>query len=171
MSHHFLFKALYEMDEPELDEQVLVRMRVGWKAQVDSAWQTTWEDLKGGSKVHMYGLHPAYWLSAFVLGVRVKGPAADRALLIEPRCGQLSHCEGVVVTEFGPVPMKWAKTDTGLLQSEFVVPENVKATVRMRRQGNVTSLVVDGHTRPAALADGSLSVQLSSGRHTVSQLS
>jgi hypothetical protein len=45
MSHHVLFKALYEMNWPELDEQVLMLMRAGWKAQVESGWQTIWEDL------------------------------------------------------------------------------------------------------------------------------
>ncbi len=74
------------------------------------------------------------------------------------------------MTEFGPVPMKWAKTDTGLLQAEFTVPENVEATVRMRKQGSAASLVVDGRKRPATLAGETLSVQLSSGRHTVAQL-
>jgi hypothetical protein len=54
---------------------VLERMRTGWKPQVESPWQTTWEDLpdKGGSKAHMYGMVPGYFLTAHVLGARRAG--------------------------------------------------------------------------------------------------
>jgi hypothetical protein len=171
MSHHFLFKALYEMNRPELDVQVLSLMRTGWKAQIESEWQTSWEDLKGGSKVHMYGLHPAYWLSAFVLGVRVRGPAGDRALLIEPRCSELTSCEGVVVTEFGPVPVKWKKDHAGRVTVECTVPERVRATIRLRQAGSASSsLLIDGKKKQATIADSFLCFELGPGPHTAGQV-
>jgi hypothetical protein len=75
MSHYYLFHALYAMGEPQQDQLVLERMRTGWKPQVESPWQTTWEDLpdKGGSKAHMYGMVPGYFLTAHVLGARRAG--------------------------------------------------------------------------------------------------
>ncbi len=120
--------------------------------------------------LRIYGLHPAYWLSAFALGVRWKGPSADRALLIEPHCGQLTHCEGVVVTEYGPVPIKWIREDSGLLRVEFTVPDGIRATVRIRRRQSGAVLLVDGRKQSAALTGNTLSIDLGTGRHTVAQL-
>ncbi len=72
MSHYYLFRMLYAMEDQQQDSGVLKLMRTGWKNQVDSEWQTTWEDLEksGGSKVHIYGMHPGYFLTAYVLGAQ-----------------------------------------------------------------------------------------------------
>ena len=93
MSHYYLFDMLYAMGEEQQDEEVLKRMRAGWKLQVESEWQTSWEELEdgGGSKAHIYGMHPGYFLTAYVLGARREGPLTGlvspdrRMILIEPR--------------------------------------------------------------------------------------
>jgi alpha-L-rhamnosidase len=40
----------------------------------EGPWQAMWEEFAGGSKAHVYGMFPAYFLSAYVLGVRIDGP-------------------------------------------------------------------------------------------------
>lgn len=70
MSHYYLFEMLYAIEQKQQDEAVLNLMRNGWKNQVESEWQTTWEELekRGGSKVYIHGMHPGYFLTGFVLG-------------------------------------------------------------------------------------------------------
>lgn len=132
MSHYYLFKIIYSMGSSELDVEVLRIIRNKWLPQVESPWQTTWETLQPnqGSKVHIYGVLPAYFLSSYVLGVR----QSDASLLIEPRCGDLLHAEGTVVTKFGPVPISWKRVGASL---EIVVTiprdSNTKLVVRAER--------------------------------------
>jgi hypothetical protein len=52
-------------------------------------------------------MFPAYFLSSYVLGVRLDGPVQKKSLLIEPRLGNLTEASGTVVTEFGPVSVAW----------------------------------------------------------------
>ena len=102
MSHYYLFQMLYRMEDKGQDEMVVQRMRTAWKSQADSEWQTSWEDLgsSGGSKVHIYGMHPGYFLTAFVLGARRERPVERRTILVEPRFSDLDWAEGICVTEF-----------------------------------------------------------------------
>ena len=103
---------------------------------VASRWQCSWETLYGGSQAHIYGMFPGYFLSAYVLGVRREGPVAERTILIEPRLGDLTEAKGVVVTEFGPVPVSWKRQDRELVFG-LAVPKAVHATLRLA-EGDAT---------------------------------
>ena len=127
MAKHFFFKLLYSLDEPAHDRAVLARLR-SWKNMADSPWQTTWEMTGGGSKAHVYGMVPAHTLSTYVLGVRRDAPVADKRIVIEPHLGDLTHAEGIAVTEFGPVPVSWKFVD-GTLDFTFTIPVGVKGAV------------------------------------------
>jgi hypothetical protein len=48
----------------------------------------------GGSKAHIYGMFPGYFLSAYVLGVRRDAPVADKTIMIEPHLGDLAEATG-----------------------------------------------------------------------------
>ena len=63
MSNYYLFRMLYDMGSDEEDAKVITLMRTGWQNQIESEWQTSWEDLENskGSKVHVYGMHPGYF--------------------------------------------------------------------------------------------------------------
>ena len=51
-------------------------MRREWEDMANSPYQATFEGLHAwGSKAHCYGMFPAYFLSAYVLGVRLDGTA------------------------------------------------------------------------------------------------
>jgi alpha-L-rhamnosidase len=167
MSHYYLFHALYEMENEKRDKLVLERMRAGWKLQVESPWQTTWEDLpdNGGSKAHMYGMVPGYFLSAHVLGARREGHVMDRSILIEPRCGELMWAQGVAVTEFGPVKMSWSNLGGGGIKIQCSVPANTTAHLRLYKRGSVDRILVDGQVRAAKLNGNFLETAIGPGTH------
>lgn len=167
MSHNLLFNALYALDDQQQDAGVLDRMRFGWKNQVGSPWQTTWEGLSGGSKVHVYGIVPGYFLSAYVLGIRRNGPVGDRLVLVEPRPGDLANARGVVVTEFGPMPISWTKSASESMSLSVTVPENTTAKVRFRQRDRESVLLVDDRAREAVIESPYLAVSLSAGVHSV----
>ena len=169
MSHYYLFHALYSMQTEAQDREVLERIRIGWKAQVTSPWQTAWEDLSstGGSKVHMYGIVPGYFLTAFVLGARRQGPVSSRAILIEPRCGNLTSAEGVAVTEFGPVKMKWSKASDDGISIECDLPPETKTTLRLYRYGDNERIVIDQQPHQAVVKGSFLEVPLLPGSHMI----
>lgn len=107
MIFYYLIKQLYALDQPDLDARILNWFRQGWQPMVASPWECSWESLTGGSKAHIYGMYPGYFLSAYLLGVRRDLPAWRHQIIIEPHLAGLTHAEGVVVTGFGPVPVEW----------------------------------------------------------------
>jgi alpha-L-rhamnosidase len=170
MSHYYLFDALYRMHEESRDEEVLEHMRDGWKSQVDSEWQTAWEDLSdtGGSKVHMYGIVPGSFLTCFVLGARRLGTVSSRSILIEPRCSGLTWAQGVAVTEFGAVEMKWSKEGKGALSIACTVPADVSATLRLYKVEGKETILVDHKKLKAEAKENVIEVVLKPGKHEIS---
>jgi alpha-L-rhamnosidase len=169
MSHYYLFHALYRMQTEAQDQEVVARIKTGWKDQVASPWQTAWEDLShtGGSKVHMYGIVPGYFLTAFILGARRMGPVTDRTILIEPRCGNLTSAEGIAVTEFGPVKMKWSKASDDGISIECDLPPKTKTTLRLYRFGKNERIVIDQQPHQAVVRGSFLEVPLLPGSHMI----
>jgi len=176
MSHYYLFDMLYAMGEEQQDEEVLKRMRAGWKLQVESEWQTSWEELEdgGGSKAHIYGMHPGYFLTAYVLGARREGPLTGlvspdrRMILIEPRFSGLEWAKGVCITEYGPVPVEWKRD--GHRNGELVctIPQDVDATLRLLPWGGLEAgLEIDGVGVLAQLSEAGVESRLGPGRHVI----
>ncbi len=168
MSYYYFFRMLYAMEEQQ-ESDVLRFMKTGWKNQVDSEWQTTWEGLgkSGGSKIHIYGMHPGYFLTAFVLGARREGPVGQRTLVIEPRLSGLEWARGICVTEFGPVEVDWNVMSSGVPQIRCVVPAGVMAKLRIRSQGKRAVVEIDGIVARTHETNGWLEVSLPAGRHSI----
>jgi hypothetical protein len=145
MVYYYSIKQMYRLDRPELDNQVLNLFRTKWAAMVHSPLQCSWESFNGGSKAHIYGMYPGYFLSAYVLGVRRDSPVADRTLVIEPHLGNLTSAEGVVVMEFGPVPISW-KREGRTLNFGIEVPAGVRATLRLPYDPGKRTVDLDGQT-------------------------
>jgi len=165
MFYYYYFKQLYNQNQPDQDQRVLDMIREKFKEMAQWPWQTTWEEFRGGSKAHCYGMYPAYFLSAFVLGVRVNGPVSDRSLLINPRLGDLKSAQGTVVTEFGPVPVSWTRSGARL-DFEFTVPAGVKATFQLPSGGGMARLVMDNQSITTnGPVSSTPSVQVKAGRH------
>jgi hypothetical protein len=158
------------MQEEDRDKEVIEDIRAGWQKQVDSPWQTVWEDLSetGGSKVHMYGIVPGYFLTSYVLGVRRLGPVSIPALLIEPRCSGLSWARGVAVTEFGPVEMNWSKSPEGVVSIECSIPPQISATLRLYRRDGKDVISVDQHQSIGEVKGTFIELPLEHGKHKIS---
>jgi alpha-L-rhamnosidase len=75
MLSYYQDKLLYASDSETLDKQVLDDFRTNWQKMASAPRVCSWEDLDGrGSHAHIYGMHPGYFLSAYVLGVRRDEP-------------------------------------------------------------------------------------------------
>jgi hypothetical protein len=167
MSYYFLFDALYAMQEAPRDADALHAMQNGWKDQVECPWQTTWEALHGGSKAHIYGMVPGYYLTAFVLGARRQGPVAEGKILIEPRCGDLEWARGTAVTEFGPVAMEWQRSSNGAVRLKFTTPAGTSTTVRLYHQAGQNSMTVNGVSTEGKISGATIEISLPPGSHSV----
>ena len=164
MYYYYLWKQLYAADQPALDQQVLDTMRQKWHAMADWSWQTSWEEFNGGSKAHIYGMYPGYFLSAYVLGVRRAAPVAEHQLRIEPHLGDLTNATGVIITEFGPVPVAWQHPG-GSWQFTLTAPAHVKTVLALPYTDRRTTLTLDGQTVTGKVAGTRLELTLRPGRH------
>jgi hypothetical protein len=166
MFYYYYFKQIYDADKPAMDQQVLDTMRKKWKDMANSPWQTTWEGFKPrSSKAHCYGMFPGYFLSSYVLGVRLDGPASNKHLLIDPRLADLTSAEGSVVTELGLVPVSWKKSPDHL-DFKFQVPEGVTASLRLPSSGGKAKLILDGAPVDSAAHNASaFAIEVKSGPH------
>ena len=130
MIYYYLLKQLYALDRPVHDDYVLRLFRERWQSMLDSPMQCSWESFGSGSHAHIYGMYPGYFLSAYVLGVRRDQPVSERKLLIEPHLGDLTHAEGVVVTEFGPVPVSW-KRENSRVNFAITIPPDLQTVLAL----------------------------------------
>lgn len=148
MQYYYFFRQQYAADDTARDLSILNTMRVSWADVAASPYEATLEALHAtGSKAHCYGMFPAYFLSAYVLGVRPEGPCWNDRILIEPRLGDLLSAQGVVVTEEGPVTVAWTRTNhPARLDFSFVVPPGARATVHLPRTSTTNTLVLNGET-------------------------
>jgi hypothetical protein len=148
-THFFLFEQLYTMDSDDRDVDALRIMRQRWATMLANQDPGTliekFEFGKGGSSCHNFGSVPAYFLSAFVLGVRTDGPVWKKRIIVEPRLGDLKFAEGTVVTEHSPVPVSWKRTGDGkTLDFAFEIPADIKAKVSIPIFSTKPTLVVNG---------------------------
>ncbi|MBX7255351.1 MAG: alpha-L-rhamnosidase N-terminal domain-containing protein [Candidatus Hydrogenedentes bacterium] len=149
--HVFLFEDLYRMNNDKADQLVLDLIRTRWKAMSESETGTGWENFGPGEYCHNMGSAPTLFLSRYVLGVRVDGPIKNRHIVIEPRLGDLTEAKGVVVTEFGPVPVMWKRDkESGSLHFEVSIPKNTTASLSLPVASGDEQLILNGGAPPAS---------------------
>jgi len=135
--------ARIDSDAADLKALETIRKRWEWMAHFETG--TAWEAFGPAETCHDMGATPTLYLSRHVLGVQVDGPVANRRLAIEPHLGDLKRVEGVVVTEFGPVPVCWDRSgDSGRMKFTVKIPAGVKARVSLPRLAEDAKLIVDG---------------------------
>ena len=157
--YYWVFQQLYAGDTRELDTAVLATMREKWGNMVESGGDagTVWESFADSESCHNYGAVPAFFLSSFVLGVRLAGAGAWEArLVVEPRLGDLQHAEGNVVTELGVVQVSYA-VGGGALAFSLALPAGARLATLRLPDANGGSLVLNGAATPTA-AEGRWSV-------------
>ena len=148
LSYLFAFEAFYRMDTDEADQEAINTMRDRWAVMVGRKMPgTLGEQFSDESYYcHDFGPIPAAFLASYVLGIRREGPAGDKRILIEPRLGDLTRAEGVVVTRHGPVPVRWVRLNNGGLEFGFGIPEGVKALSFYPRLQTKPSLILNGES-------------------------
>lgn len=166
-THYWLFEEQYRCNTPEQDLAALQAMRKRWGdvlKRTDTGTLT--ESYNSGESCHNFGAVPAYFLSSYVLGVRMDGPVWKKQLLIEPRPGDLTHAEGVVVTDLGLVPVEWRR-DGGTFSLVVTIPPGATAMVRLPASGEGSQLYFDEKLVTTTPRGRYLEVMVSSGRHSV----
>lgn len=138
--YYWVFNELYRMDCPERDQEALDEMRRRWlymvTLQTDAGTLSeSFVNADGGGShesCHNYGVIPAYYLSAFVLGVRTEKPVEAKEVVIEPRLSDLTFAEGTVITEHGPITVCWRlEDDRKTLHYSISLPPGITATLRL----------------------------------------
>jgi alpha-L-rhamnosidase len=158
MTFYYLYKQLYDADQPAFDQEVLDSIAARFLPMADTGWHVSWEEFNGASKAHAYGMYPSYFLSAYCLGVRPDGPVWSKRVLIEPRLADLASAEGTVVTEFGPVAVAWKHRGETLAFS-IEVPKGIEARLRLP-DADAPTLRFDGKPADAQIE----------GRYAVTEL-
>ena len=151
--YFWVFSQLYRMDSEDLDREAIGEMRRRWTSMVKFMQDAgtlceSFTDAKGegaSESCHNYGSVPAYFLSTNILGVQMDGAVWDKKLLIEPRLGDLSFAEGVVVTPHGTVPVSWKKSSDGKsLHYKITIPKGIHATLHLPKISDKTTLTMNG---------------------------
>ena len=163
----YYHEALAKINSNAADQKALDTIRKRWAPMTTFETGTTWEGFGPGENCHDMGSTPTIYLSRRVLGVQVDGPVADRRLAIEPRLGDLKRAEGIVVTEFGPVPVCWDRSgENGRLTFDLEIPAGVTARVSVPRLTANADLMIDGHAvQPTRKSDRFLTIDLGAGKH------
>ena len=160
----YILAALYKAGK---DELALRYVRERWDVYIKAGATTTWEGGEesprtGGSLCHGWSGAPAFYLPAYVLGVRPTSPGYDE-FLIDPHPADLDWAEGTVPTPHGDVKVRWKKPPAGGMVLEAAIPQGARALVRLPVQpGWSYEATLDG----AALASGlarAQSVEFSAG--------
>ena len=151
--YYWVFSELYRMNTELMDQEVINEIRRRWTPMVwfqqdAGTLSESFTDEKGegaSESCHNYGAMPAYFLSSYILGVRRIGTINEKQLLIEPRLGDLTFAEGVVVTEFGAVPVSWKKSADGKsLSFKVSIPEGIKTEIRFPCSSEKSTLTLNG---------------------------
>jgi alpha-L-rhamnosidase len=188
--HAFYFEVFARMDTDAADRFVLDLIRKRWAPMARFETKTTWEGFSPGENCHESGGTPTIYLGRHVLGVQVDGPAAGRRLLVAPHLGDLHRAEGVVATEFGPVPVRWDQTVPSprkrgegqgegalpsagaarsgiLLTFEVEIPARATARLSLPRLSDTATATVDGRPvgRPGNSSRRFAPIELGAGKH------
>lgn len=160
-------EVLARIDSDAADLKSLDTIRKRWDAMSRFETKTTWEGFGPGENCHDMGSPPTIYLSRHVLGVQVDGSVANHRLLVEPRLGDLKRAEGVVVTEFGPVPVCWDRAgEKGRLNFNIEIPAGVTARVSLPKSADNAKLMIDDQpTKPSRESARFLTVELGPGKH------
>jgi hypothetical protein len=150
--YYWVFSELYRMNTEEQDKEAISEMLRRWTPMViyqqdAGTLSESFTNEKGEGATescHNYGAVPAYFLSAYVLGVRRIGNISDKQLLIEPRLADLTVAEGTVVTEFGTVDVSWQKSVDGKsLTFKLSIPQGIKADIYLPKMSENCTLTLN----------------------------
>lgn len=171
--YFWAFTELYRMDTSEADLAAVSEMRRRWANMVrflqdaGTLSESFVNDQGGGisESCHNYGAIPAYFLSSYILGIRLEHPVEERRLVFDPRPADLPDAAGVVVTPFGPVPVEWSIRDA-IWQIDVTLPEGVQTGMRLPGV-DAASLRINDAPVSAVSSGRSAVVPLAPGRQQI----
>lgn len=166
MTYYYLFKQLYNRQDTASDTEVLNTIRKKWLLMANNESQMSWEDLNSnrGSKAHIYGIFPAWFLSCNVLGVKLDGPVWNKKLILRPQLGDLNYANGTVATELGPVNVSWKKQTHGLGFS-ITIPKGASATLQFANTTAASKILLSGKAIKVMHNGDKLSALLAAGTY------
>ena len=164
MIYYYLTDLLFNEQQPSLALQALNLIRTAWHDMAVSRWQTTWEYLHAGSRVHIYGAAAAVLLSSQVLGVKCDAPAIAHRIVVRPHLADLKYASGIVCTELGPVDVAWKRT-AAVLEFSVTIPTGAEATIWLPCADTDGVVNINGRTEHATVADGWCSLDVKHGHY------
>jgi alpha-L-rhamnosidase len=167
---YWALENIYKLDTAERDREALDYIRGKWKDVMERTdTGTLTEGFNSGESCHNFGGSCAYFMSSYILGARLDGPASNGRIIVEPRLSGLSSAKGAVVTELGVVPVAWT-LDGGKLDLKCTVPPGAKARIRIPQlaESKASRLVLDGKPVTSPVIDGRYSeVPVGPGVHHI----
>jgi hypothetical protein len=109
-------------------------------------------------------MYPAYFLSAYVLGVRRDEAVSSKELRIEPHLADLTTAKGTVVTEYGPVPVAWER-DGVELKVNLTIPPGTRTTLALPYRAGHENIQLDGKNAKGILRGSRLEIPVRAGDH------
>jgi hypothetical protein len=169
---YWAFTEIYKMDTAEAAHLALSQTRERWAnmvrflQDVGTLSESFVNDQGGGmsESCHNYGSIPAYFLSSYLLGVRIEESLAHKRIVINPRPADLAKASGSVVTPFGPVPVAW-QIHEGEWKLRFTVPDGISAEIRLPDVDAATLNWNDGVQGNPLVAGRNTVIMLGSGTH------
>lgn len=152
MTADVLIRALHRAGR---DDVALARLTdpesLGWANILARGGTFTWESWeapeRGDSLSHGWGSAALVPLLENLLGVRATAPAARTVDIAPPTGTTLTHAEGTVWTQSGPIAVAWRGATVTV-----TIPTNVEATIRVG--GTVRTVGSGTHTVSAARCGG-----------------
>lgn len=149
--------------------ELLEITRDRWGDMLDKGATTTWETfsnyLPGGtwtrSWCHAWSAAPAYFLSAYVLGIRPLEPGYKRAL-IDPQLCDLAWVQGAVPTPHGEIDLLAEQRENGLVL-RVALPAGVAGEVHYRLGEGQELPVVSGAEAEISREGDALLIYLPAG--------
>jgi alpha-L-rhamnosidase len=142
------FWLLEELFKAGEDRSALNFIRQKWDyIRNDTLTGTLTEAFGGGDLCHNNGAIASYFLLSGVLGVSEKLPVSSKTIEIKPMLGDLDQAEGTVVTNHGPVQVRWQKQN-GEMSFSIHIPAGTKAEVILPYNKSYKKLLVNGQSVP-----------------------
>ena len=127
-SPFFLFFSLQVLFNIGDAQAALNVIRTSWGQMVECGTNGCWETFKQSDKnwtrsiTHAWSAAPAVYLPTEVLGIKPIEPGY-RKFTITPKPEDLKWARGSVATPFGPIQVRWTKTNEGKVEIDYSAPK------------------------------------------------
>ena len=141
----FYYEALAKLGKVET---IILDINKNWGIMLEYGATTCWETFPGfynytltRSHCHAWSAAPAYFLGAYVLGVRPIEPSFKR-VIIEPNIAGLKWVKGSVPTPMGPISVN-LKVDYNGIKMDIIAPKGVDCLAKINKDIR-TDITING---------------------------